>query len=591
MVVGVTAGGVALVGMYVFLKGSGDEPPQPIPCEVSITVASSQEKADVLSDLAARYNRAKGCKHVQVFADGSGDVLDSLAHGWKPEEHQGHDVPEVWSPAATVWARMLPKEADGHDRYRVINYSEGRLPSVAQTPVVLAMPETIATKLGWPGRAIGWSTLQQMADDPAKWKKATGGGAGTFKLGKSNPNYATTGLTSLFEAYAVASNTPTQDLTTRTPEDGTVRERVRRVEAATIHYGETSLVYLCNLARADAAHKALGYVSVVPLEEKSVYEYNRGRRVGCEDTHRPHERLVAVHPEEGTLVSDAPYGILSTVNRDQRLRPLAEDFLKFLHESAQQDTIKDRGFRGGVDGELAPKVASALKPADTRMPKVSELPAPEALNAIRRSWQKVRKPARVLLVLDVSGSMSYDPRSQAPPARGNPSRLDQVKAAAKAALADFDAHDEVGLWKFSGDRSTSSTPYSELVAPGPIAATAPRIRDEVSHLSPEHDTALYVTIRAARERRARTAPDAINAVVVLTDGQNFYKPGYGIKDLTKDIDAYGKGRPVRVFTIAYSGNAPVESLLEITRAGGGFNYDSTDPDRIEKVLREVISNF
>src|SRR5213076_3387608 len=63
-------------------------------------------------------------------------------------------------------------------------------------------------------------------------------------------------------------------------------------------------------------------------------------------------------------------------------------------------------------------------------------PSPAVLELIQRSWNDVRKRARVLLVLDTSGSMSG-------------TKLDLMKRASIDALDQFADDDEVGLWSFS----------------------------------------------------------------------------------------------------------------------------------------------
>ena len=47
-----------------------------------------------------------------------------------------------------------------------------------------------------------------------------------------------------------------------------------------VHYGDTTLTFLANMAKADAAGKGLTYVSAVTVEEKSVLDYNQGNPTG-----------------------------------------------------------------------------------------------------------------------------------------------------------------------------------------------------------------------------------------------------------------------------------------------------------------------
>ncbi|SFK60129.1 vWA domain-containing protein [Streptomyces pini] len=602
-IVGVVAGLVVLTSFHLLTREEGQRNAAPPECRKTVTLASSPEKSALLEDLAGRYNRDRECgdKGIKVLRSASGTVYEGLAYGWEAEEQDLDEVPQVWSPASTSWITMLLEESEGkstRDGVRIVNGDEGRVPSVAETPVVLAMPKTIAEDLERSEREIGWSTLQEMADDPEAWLKATGGKAGGFKLGRTDPNYSTTGLAALLHAYAAAGETSTADLGVGKIEEKAVRERVRRVEAASIHYGETTLVYLCNLLRADFRGKALDYVSAVPLEEKTVYDYNRGDITGCPVSekeekaglkdHVPEERLVPVHPREGTLLSDAPYAILSSA--DEQQKRIAEDFLGFLLEGGQQDALREAGFRG-TDGRLAPEVAEQLRISSDAVRKESVLPSAEVIEAVRESWDDVRKPTRILLAVDVSGSMEWYPHSKEKADDVRRSRLGRVREALKGALEDFGARDEVGLWEFSGDRYSDDLPYRELVEPKPMRENKKRLEKKLSELRAGGDTALYVTIRDAYRELAEAPDHKSTAIVVLSDGHDFYKGEYDLNDLKADISAEGKDRPVRVFTIAYSNDAPLETLMEMAGESGGYSYNSSNPKNIDKVLREVAGNF
>ena len=68
-------------------------------------------------------------------------------------------------------------------------------------------------------------------------------------------------------------------------------------------------------------------------------------------------------------------------------------------------------------------------------------------------WQDQRKPARVLLLIDVSGSMGNiaDPETGA-------TKLDLAKQATITALDEFNDDDEVGLWVFTTDLGDAERP-------------------------------------------------------------------------------------------------------------------------------------
>ena len=78
----------------------------------------------------------------------------------------------------------------------------------------------------------------------------------------------------------MAATGTSSDLTLDTLKDPRVRDFVAGVEKSVAHYGDTALTFLTNLQRADDAGAALGYVSAVAVEEKSIVDYNEGNPTG-----------------------------------------------------------------------------------------------------------------------------------------------------------------------------------------------------------------------------------------------------------------------------------------------------------------------
>ncbi len=120
------------------------------------------------------------------------------------------------------------------------------------------------------------------------------------------------------------------------------------MERSIVHYGDTTLTFLSNLLRADDADAAMSYISAVTVEEKSVWDYNRGNPTGDPATLGQHDEpkvpLVAIHPKEGTLLSDNPYAVLKWASAAKR--GVAAAFLAYLRAPAQQRVFTGHGFRG-----------------------------------------------------------------------------------------------------------------------------------------------------------------------------------------------------------------------------------------------------
>jgi len=551
---------IGIVGYFGFR--SAPEPPARGAC-VTLNVAASQEKSALLTELATTFSKSGvtssgECINVKVTQKASGAAETALAQGW--DDKADGVRPDVWSPAATSWVQLLRQHRASRD------FGSGLAPenppSLLQSPLVIAMPRPMAEALGWPQREIGWADVLQLARDRAGWGSRGHPEWGEFRLGKTNPNISTSGLHALIGAYFAATQRST-DLTEADIADARVVDFVKGVESAVVHYGDTVSTFVRHLKAADDRGAALSYVSAIAVEEKQVWDYNRSEP-------RPSMPLVAVYPKEGTLVADHPYAILNAPWVDDGKRAAASAFLEFLQAPPAQRSFLAAGFRdahGGPGAEITTSLG--LLPEGPRL--VIRPPSPAVLELIQRSWNDVRKRARVLLVLDTSGSMSG-------------TKLDLMKRASIDALDQFADDDEVGLWSFAS-RET------ELVPIGLVSRQRDQLKAKIAGLVASGGTALYSTARvSATYMRGAIDPTRINAVLLLTDGRN-EDGDRDLDQLLRDLQTEDERRVVRVFTIGYGADADRETLKKIADASRANFYDATNPATINKVFTDVVSNF
>ena len=264
----------------------------------------------------------------------------------------------------------------------------------------------------------------------------------------------------------------------------------------------------------------------------------------------------------------------------------AADFLAYLRSDAAQKRFTDAGFRTYQHRAGAPIENSSAVLANGVKVTLSA-PSPDVLAGVRTTWGEVRKRARVLVVLDVSGSMGEEAGS------AGLSKLALAKKAAVSALADFADTDEVGLWAFTTDMSGKSSTHVELAPVAPIGPERAKLTTAVRNLTPLAGTPLYaVTRAAAKKMNDEFDPSKINAVVLLTDGKNEYHQDTNLGSLVKDLGAgSSETARVRVFSIAYGQNADLSTLQRISAASEATAYDATNPESIDKVFTAVISNF
>ena len=575
--------------------GSGGNGGKPAACgadAVALTLAASSEKAELVKQLAADY-AAKGekvdgrCVQVKVTSKASGAAMAALARGWN--ESVDGPRPDVWSPASSGWVTLLQQRTTSADRPRLV---PPEVPKVAASPLVIAMPRPMAEALGWPKQKIGWKRLLDLARDRQGWGRFGHPEWGPFRLGKTNPNFSTSGLNATIGAYFAATNLA-NDLSEKDLARPAARDFVRGVEQSVVHYGDTTLTFLSNLQRADDEGAGLTYISAVTVEEKSVWDYNQGNPTGNPATLGKHAKpkipLAAIYPAEGTLLSDHPYVVLSGPWVDEPKRKAAAGFLAYLQSGGAQARFQQFAFRDykNSPGQLVTEANGLLRsqPATLLSP-----PAPAVLDKLLQSWAALRKRANVLLVIDTSGSMAEEV-----PGTGT-SKLELAKRAAVNALAEFADDDRVGLWMFSRELD-GIRDYRELVPIGRMdeqvdgAKRRAVLAERIKGLPPEGGTGLYDTSLAAFQYvREHQSPGNINAVVLLTDGRN-EDSGLDLPGLLERLRTERGDRSVRLFTIAYGADADVGILKQIGETSGGAGYDSSDPTSIDQVFTAVVSNF
>ncbi len=328
-------------------------------------------------------------------------------------------------------------------------------------------------------------------------------------------------------------------------------------------------------------------------------DYNTGNPDGILDPGEvprpPRIPLVSIYPKEGTLFSDSPLFILNAPWVTDEQKQGAALFRDFVTTPENQAKVLEFGFRPGNPAVAIGDPITAANGADPNEPQaLLEVPDPKVAIGILDQWDQQRKPARVLLVMDISGSMG-DPATQ----DGFQTKLDLAKQAAISALGEFKDEDEVGLRVFSTDLTNDGATFLDLVPIGPIGQQRAEMSSEIDNLVPTNGTPLYdVTADAYTTMLDGFDPSRINAVVLLTDGRNEDENPDDDADqldgLLAELRNGSEGqstRPVRVFPIAYGADADLSTLRRVADATTGAAYDSSNPTAINDVFAAVVSNF
>jgi Ca-activated chloride channel family protein len=567
---------------------------------IPVDVAVSSEKIQLLGELAKSFNASGAavdgtCIDVQVQKKSSGAATTALAQGWNPTTDGPQ--PTIWSPASTSWGQILNARLA----------AEGQPPMVSDdptsfmlTPLVIAMPKPMAEALGWPDKPVGWADILRLAQSPNGWADLGHPEWGAFKLGKTNPNFSTSGLSALV-AQTYAATGKTAGLSGEDLANPQVVQFGTDIESSVVHYGDITMTFLNNWFRADRRGTALNYASAVAVEEKSVIDYNSGNPDGVldqgEEPRPPRVPLVAIYPTEGTLFSDNPLYTLDASWVTPQQKTAATQFEQFVMAPENQRKVLAFGFRpGNPDVPLGDPITPANGVNPDQPQTLLEVPTGEVMNELLDVWAQQRKGARVMLVLDVSGSMG-DPADPEDP--NGPTKLDLAKQAVVDGLDQFKADDLVGLRIFTTGMGDSQADDMDLSPLEPIGPNRERLQQAVQNLTPLNGTPLYgVTSGSFNDLLGAYDPARINAVVLLTDGMNDDgTPSDDRRQLEKllaEIRGASDGenaKPVRIFTVAYgSGTNPAE-LKQIAEASNATSYQATDATTINDVFASVVSNF
>jgi Ca-activated chloride channel homolog len=513
-----------------------------------VSFGYSPEKEQLLLPLIKEFNaEGREVDGKKVFVEGknvaSGDAEARIA--------KGTYKPTAWTPSSSLWGRLLNFEAD-----RPLAPREN--PSIVRTPLVIAMWEPFARALGYPKKQIGFKELTDLAVSNQGFAKFGKPEFGRFKLVHTNPDFSTSGLSAVVAEYYAATGKK-EGLTEAEVTGSAARQRVKDIERSIVHYGDTTLFIADQMRR-----EGPGYASAVAMEEATLLDFNR-RRGG-------QPKLVALYPPEGTFYSDNPFIVIDAPYNSGAERKGAGEFQKFLAQKLDAERAGRFGFRP-ADLKTRPggRVTTANGVDPAKPSRVLGLPEPRVLDRIRRTWRQDRKPANVLLVVDTSGSMNDE------------NRLTRAKAGLRTFLREVSPNDRLGLTIFS-DRIQPLVPIGERRSELPSL---------VDRLIADGGTAVYdATAQGLGEVRKLRDRERINAVVVLTDGEDT-DSSLSADEIVRTAGAQGdSSNKVRIFTIAFSADASgaADTLKRISRASGGQYYEG-DTEDIESVYRSISSFF
>jgi Ca-activated chloride channel family protein len=545
----------------------------------TLTVGAAPPATPWLTQLAADYTNehrtvAGRCVHVAVETLSQDQAEQAL----RPVPFPGAPTPpDVWIPQSTTSVALLRAKPDAAKLLAVPT------PPIATSPPVLAAPADALRLLGGPdGNQPPLVTLSARLGDPRGWGQPGFDHPewGPIKVTTTDPGSTPLGTGMLLALVGVQTQTPTPDVSAAAFRRADVQQALIGL-SRTLHATATSGDQL--MTRAADATTVAGVISslgVIAAYEQDVWKYDRGS---------PAIMLSAAYPVDGQLAADYPYVVPKGSWVDAADRAAADDFRGWLLSPAVQGRLDRWGLRN-ADGLAGPGIAAGLRVDST--PPLAPVPqqAVDGPTAARTAWRLLTRRISVLGLFDVSGSMA-DP---VPGTRQ--SKLDVARSAAQASLGFFDPADSLGLWEFSreldGDRDyrvlVPLGPASQRVGPFPnrFAASVAGYRQMV----PRTSTGLYDSILASyQSATADYRKDAVNTVVVITDGKNEDPGSITLDQLLAQLRTlHDPAKPVHIVTLAYGTGADQAALAQVAKVTDGLQFSSPDPRSIGKVFVTAV---
>ena len=491
----------------------------------------------------------------------SGTVMQAIVNAVIAPGNANVERPTIFAPSVSHWLALA-------------NYQSGRelfdltdSPPTALAPVVVAIWESRlkAIEAKNPGQPIGWEELLEVLNDPEGWASYGIPGRTTVYYGHTDPYISSTALSTLIaEFYASArynTNNPNlRRLTIEMVNLPQVQQGVRQIEQLIKHYSARTTEFKEYIAQGPE------YLDFVALEENDLIYINQGKT-----QYQPPERLVALYPKEGTFWHEHPFAIPDADWVTPEQRTAAKVFTEYVRTQSVQEKIMANGFRPATTDVPIGYPISADLGVDPQQPAtVLDVPDPAVVAAVQASWQFVKKQADVLLLVDVSGSMSGD-------------KIDQARQAALAFLDKLPAQNRVGLMTFNHIINLN-VPLDSFERNGDD------VRQAVEGLIADGDTALYDAVIAAVDSLSQDQDsERIRAIVLLSDGQDTAS-SQSLNDMVNAINAQRGGKnPILIVPVAYGEDADINALNAIARTSS-TRVQPGDPARIQNVL-EIISSY
>nr|WP_235916556.1 substrate-binding domain-containing protein [Spelaeibacter cavernicola] len=298
----------------------------------------------------------------------------------------------------------------------------------------------------------------------------------------------------------------------------------------------------------------------------------------------PGASLEPMVPQSGSFVLDYPIAVTAPAGPAQdAAKNGGAKLAQVLASDAGRKALSSNGFRKPdftpLDGERGLGAIPRLTVSDQSV-----------IDATMKSYAVLALPTRALAVIDVSGSMQES--------AGAETRMALTVQAAETGLRLFPDNAQVGMWAFSIDQGGPGQDWRELE---PVRRMTDRVEGSSQRerlLADDQSlpglvgggTGLYDTTLAAwRTVKEGYDPNAVNSVIVLTDGTDEDPSSMSLEQLLATLKKeQDPAKPVIIVTIGITDDADAAVLQQISAATGGLSYIARNPAEIPNVYVNAL---
>lgn len=374
------------------------------------------------------------------------------------------------------------------------------------------------------------------------------------------PTRSNSGLQTLVAEFASVSGKPPEQMTVA--DVPTYQDQVRAIESKIARYGTST----GSLAR-DMVENGVFWASIASVYESLVIEANSNPNTTT--------RYEAVYPQ-ATFTSNLRAIRPNAPWMSEAEQAAAQEVIEFLRSDQIQTIATDLGLRPGVPGiPLGDKFSPQYGVDPDATYNSLRPPSPEVVEAMLQSWRDyAKKPSQVVVVVDSSGSMAG-------------SKLPAVQSTLRTYIESLGPKEKIALIDFD----------NRIQPPVQVDGTAQgqqRGMAFIANLQADGGTRLYdATLQARNWLQENYQEDAINAVLILTDGDDSDSQ-VSFQRLTEQLkqNSFASDRRIAFFTVGYGkeGEFNPDILEQMAELNGGY-YRKGNPQTIAQLMSDLQLEF